>query len=73
MAGKLKIRVHDPALSQAVLLLKVLPASVPIRLAGETDTDQLAEKQDRAAQREHMEGLADERARAEVNEAIPIA
>ena len=37
--GKLKSCVQDPALSQAELL-KVLPASVPIRLAGETDTDQ---------------------------------
>ena len=63
--GKLTSRVQDPALSQAELL-KVLPASVPIRPARETDTDQLAEEQDRAAQREQMEGLVDSRARAEV-------
>ena len=55
LVGKITSRVQDPALSQAELL-KVLPASVPIRLAGETDADQLAEEQDRAAQREHMEG-----------------
>ena len=52
-------------MSQAELL-KVLPASVPIRLAGETDTDQLAEEQDRAPQREHMEGIADDRAGADM-------
>ena len=39
-------RVQDPAVSQAELL-KVLSASVPIKLAGETDTGQLAEEQDR--------------------------
>ena len=53
-------RVQDPALSQAELL-RVLPASVPIRLSSETDTDQLAEEQDRAAQNEQMEGIVDER------------
>ena len=57
--GKVKSRVQDPALSQAELL-RVLPASVPIRLSGETDTDQLAEEQDRAAQNEQMEGIVDE-------------
>ena len=46
--------------------LRVLPASVPIRLSGETDTDQLAEEQDRAAQNEQMEGIVDERVRAEI-------
>ena len=55
LVGKIKSRVRDPALSQAELL-KVLPASVPIRLSGETDTDQLAEEQDRCAQSEQMEG-----------------
>ena len=40
LVGKVKSRVQDPALSQAELL-RVLPASVPIRLSGETDTDQL--------------------------------
>ena len=40
--------------------------SVPIRLAGETDTDQLAEEQDRAALREQMEGIVDDRARKEI-------
>ena len=45
LVGKIKSRVQDPALSQAELL-KVMPASVPIRLSGETDTDQLAEEQD---------------------------
>ena len=44
LVGKVKSRVQDPALSQAELL-RVLPASVPIRLSGETDTDQLAEEQ----------------------------
>ena len=63
--GKIKSRVQDPALSQAELL-RVLPASVPIRLSGETDTDQLAEEQDRAAQNEQMEGIVDERVRAEI-------
>ena len=38
----------------------MLPASVPIRLSGETDTDHLAEKQDRA------EGIVDGRVRAEI-------
>ena len=62
LVGKSKSRVQDPALSQAELL-RVLPASVPIRLSGETDTDQLAEEQDRAAQNEQMEGIVDERVR----------
>ena len=44
----------------------MLPASVPIRLSGETDTDQLAEEQDRAAQNAQMEGIVDERVRAEI-------
>ena len=65
LVGKIKSRVQDPALSQAELL-EVLPASVPIRLSGETDTDQLAEEQDRAAQNEQMEGIVDERVRAEI-------
>ena len=65
LAGKIKSRVRDPALSPAELL-KVLPASVPIRLSGETDTDQLAEEQDRAVQSEQMEGIVDERVRAEI-------
>ena len=65
LAGKIKSRVQDPALSQAELL-KVLPASVPIRLSGETDTDQFAEEQDRAAQNEQIEGIEDERFRAEI-------
>ena len=64
-----KSRVQDPALSQAELL-RVLPASVPIRLSGETDTDQLAEEQDRAAQNEQMEGIVDERVRD--HETTPI-
>ena len=62
---RVKSRVQDPASSQAELL-RVLPASVPIRLSGETDTDQLAEEQDRAAQNEQMEGIVDERVRAEI-------
>ena len=65
LVGKIKSRVRDPALSQAELL-RVLPASVPIRLSGETDTDQLAEEQDRAAQKEQVEGIVDERVRAEI-------
>ena len=65
LVGKVKSRVQDPALSQAELL-RVLPASVPIRLSGETDIDQLAEEQDRAAQNEQMEGIVDERVRAEI-------
>ena len=65
LVGKINIRVQDPALSQAELL-NVLPASVPIKLAGETDTDQLAEEQDRAAQREQMEGIVDGRSRAKI-------
>ena len=65
LVGKIKSRVQDPAFSQAELL-KVLLASVPIRLAGETDTDQLAEEQDRATQREHVEGIVDERARGQM-------
>ena len=44
----------------------MLPASVPIRLSGETDTDQLAEEQDRAAQNEQMEGIVDGRVREEI-------
>ena len=63
--GMINSRVQDPALSQAELL-RMLPASVPIRLSGETDTDQLAEEQDRAAQNEQMEGTVDERVRAEI-------
>ena len=39
---------------------------MPIKLASETDTHQLAEEQDRAAQREHMEGIVDARAKAEI-------
>ena len=62
LAGNLRVQ---PALSQAELL-RVLPASVPIRLSGETDTDQLAEEQDRAAQNEQMESIVDERVRAEM-------
>ena len=50
LVGKIKSRVQDPALSHAEHL-KVLPAPVPIRLAGKTDTEALAEEQDRAAQR----------------------
>ena len=65
LVGKMKSRVQDPALSQAELL-RVLPASVPIRLSGETDADQLAEEQDRAAQNEQVEGIVDERVRAEI-------
>ena len=53
LCERVKSRVQDPALSQAELL-RVLLASVPIRLSGETDTDQLAEEQDRAAQNEQM-------------------
>ena len=64
LVGKIKSRVQDPALSQ-VELLKVLPASVPIRLSGENDTDQLVEEQDRAAQNEQMEGIVGERVRAD--------
>ena len=63
--GRSKSRVRDPALSQAELL-RVLPASVPIRLSGENVTDQLAEEQDRAAQNQQMEGIADEWVRAEI-------
>ena len=44
----------------------MLPASVPIRLSGETDADQLAEEQDRAAQNEQMEGIVNERVREEI-------
>ena len=65
LVEKVKSRVQDPALSQAELL-RVLPASVPIRLSGETDTDQLAEEQDRAAQNEQMEGIVEEGTRAEI-------
>ena len=63
--GKLKSRVRDPALSQAEHP-KVLLASVPIRLAGETDTEALAEEQDSAAQREQTEETVNERAKAEI-------
>ena len=59
-----KLKSGDPALSQAELL-KVLPASVPVRLAGETDTDQLVDEEDRAARREQMEGLVGDRAKRE--------
>ena len=45
----------------------MLPASVPTRLSGETDTDQLTEEQDRAAHNEQMEGIVDERVRAEMS------
>ena len=61
---KVKSRVQDPALSQAEFL-RVLPASVPIK-SGETDTDQLAEEQDRTAQNEQMESIVDEMVRAEI-------
>ena len=60
LVGKIRSRVQDPALSQALL------ASVPIRLSGETDTDQLAEEQDQPAQNEQIEGIVDERVRAEI-------
>ena len=63
--AKIKSRDQDPALSQAELL-KVLSASVPIKLSGEADTDQLTEEQDRAAQSGQMEGIVDERVRAEI-------
>ena len=46
-----RVRVQDPA---------------PIRLAAERDTETLAVEQNRAAQREHMEGIVNERARAEI-------
>ena len=69
LVGKIKTRVQDSALSQAELL-RVLPAFVPIRLSGETDTDQLAEEQDRAAQNEQMEGIVDERVRAEITRTL---
>ena len=65
LVGRIKSPVQDPALSQAELL-KVVPASVPISLAGETDTDQLAEERDRAAQREQVEGVVDDTARAKI-------
>ena len=65
LVGKVKSRVKDRALSQAELL-RVLPASVLIRLSGETDTHLLAEEQDRAAQNEQMEGVVDEKVRAEI-------
>ena len=71
LVGEVKSRVQDPALSQAELLQE-LPASVPIRLAAETDTDQSAEEQDRAAQREQMEGIVDDRAGAEMTRPFPI-
>ena len=58
LVGKLKSRVQDPALSQAKFL--------KVGLAGETCPDRLAEEQNRVAQREQMEGLVDDRARAEV-------
>ena len=65
LVGKLKRRVQDPALSHAEVL-KVHPASVPTRLAGETDTEGLDEEQDRAAQREQMEEIVNERAKAKI-------
>ena len=37
LVGKIKSRVQDPAFSQ-LDLLNVLPASVPIRLSGETES-----------------------------------
>ena len=52
-------------MSQAELL-KVSPSSVTIRLAGETDTDQLAEEHHGAAQREQMKRTVDDRARSEI-------
>ena len=58
LVGKIKSRVQDPALSQAE--------------AFETDTDQLAEEQDRAAQNEQMEGIVDERAQGRDHETTPI-
>ena len=70
--GRAESRVRDPTFSQAELL-KVLLAFVPIRLAGETGTDQSAEGQDRAAQREHMEGIVEDRGTERGNEAIPSA
>ena len=73
LVGKIKSRVQDPALSHAELL-KVLPGCVPIRLAGETDTDQLAKEQDRAAQRERANVRDRERqGQGGDNEAIPTA
>ena len=65
LVGKIKSRVQDPALSQAELL-KVLLASVLIRLFGETNTDQLAEEQDQTAQSEQKESIVDEMVRAEI-------
>ena len=65
LVGRIRSRVQDPALSQAELL-RVLPASVPIKLSGETDTDQVVEEQDRAAQNEQMEGIVDERVKEEI-------
>ena len=65
LVGKLQSRFQDPALAQ-VELLKVHPASLPIWLARETDTDQFAEEQDRAAQKEQVEGIVNERAEAEI-------
>ena len=65
LVGKIRSRVQDPALSQALL------ASVPIRLSGETDTDQLAEEQDQPAQNEQIEGIEDERVRAEITRPLP--
>ena len=44
----------------------MVPASVPIRFAGETDTETLAEAQDRAAQREEMAGIVNESAKSEI-------
>ena len=50
----------------------MLPASVPIRLSGETETDQLSEEQDRAAQNEQMQGIVDERVRAEITRQLKM-
>ena len=71
LVGKLKRRVQDPALSQAELL-EVLPASVAIRQAGETDAEQLAEEQDPAAQRANGRTRGRKR-QGRGFEAIPIA
>ena len=71
LVGKFTSRVQDPALSQAELL-KVLFVSVPIRPARETDTDQLAEEQDRAAQRANGRTRG-RQSQGRGDEAIPIA
>ena len=72
LAGHLRVQPDLEGKIKKSWLLKVLTASVPIRLAGETDTDHLAEEQDRAAQREQMEGLVDDRAGAEITRPFPI-